>query len=89
MKLKYKFVINEVADQMVAVVIGDDLEKFNGFVKMNDIGAYIFKKLENDVTEDMIVADMVKDYPDATEAEIRETVSGFITGLKEKDLITE
>lgn len=89
MKLRYKFVINEVADQMVAVVIGDDLEKFNGFVKMNDIGAYIFKKLENDVTEDMIVADMVKDYPDATEAEIRETVSGFITGLKEKDLITE
>ena len=89
MKLKYKFVINEVADQMVAVVIGDDLEKFNGFVKMNDIGAYIFKKLENDVTEDMIVADMVKDYPDATEAEIRDTVSGVITGLKEKDLITE
>ena len=56
MKLKYNFVTNEVADKIVAVPVGDDLEKFNGFVKMNDVGAYIFNMLKNDVTEDEIVA---------------------------------
>ena len=87
MKLKYNFVTNEVADKIVAVAVGDDLSKFNGFIKMNDIGAYIFNMLKNDVTEDDIVASMQKDYPDATEAEIRETVSGFVAELKKEDVI--
>ena len=87
MKLKYKFVINQVADKMIAVAVGDDLEKFNSFIKMNDIGAYIFKTLENDVTEEDIVTAMVKDYPNDTEEEIRDTVSGFIKKLKESDLL--
>ena len=87
MKLKYEFITNEIADKIVAVAVGEDLENFNGFVKMNDIGAYIFNMLKNDVTEETIVAAMVKDYPDSTEAEIKEAVSGFIAGLKENDLL--
>lgn len=87
MKLKYNFVTNEVADKIVAVAVGDDLSKFNGFIKMNDIGAYIFNMLKKDVTEDEIVAAMQKDYPDATEAEIRETVAGFVAELKKEDVI--
>ena len=87
MKLKYEFITNEIADKIVAVAVGDDLENFNGFIKMNDIGAYIFNMLKNDVTEDDIIAAMIKDYPDNTEAEIKEAVSGFIAGLKESDLL--
>ena len=87
MKLKYNFVTNEVADKIVAVAVGDDLSKFNGFIKMNDIGAYIFNMLKNDVTEDEIVACMQKDYPDAAEAEIREVVTGFVAELKKEDVI--
>ena len=56
MKLKYNFVTNEVADKIVAVAVGGDLEKFNGFIKMNDTGAYIFNMLKSDVTEEEIVA---------------------------------
>ena len=86
MKLKYNFVMNDVAGKKVAVAVGDDLTRFNGFIKMNDIGAYIFNMLKNDVTEDDIVAAMVKDYPDATEAEIRETVHDFVSQLIEKGI---
>lgn len=86
MKLKYNFIVNQVADKMVAVPVGNDLENFNGFIKMNDIGAYIFNMLKNDVTEDDIVAAMVKDYPDATETEIRETVHDFVSQLIEKGI---
>ena len=87
MKLKYNFVTNEVADKIVAVAVGDDLQQFNGFIKMNDIGAYIFNKLKNDVTEDEIVSAMQKDYEDATEEEIRETVGEFVGKLKEADVL--
>ena len=87
MKLKYNFVTNEVADKIVAVAIGGDLEKFNGFIKMNDTGAYIFNMLKSDVTEEEIVAAMKKDYEDAAEEEIRETVSEFVGKLKEADVL--
>ena len=87
MKLKYNFVTNEVADKIVAVAVGDDLDKFNGFIKMNDVGAYIFNMLKNDVTEDDIVAAMKKVFEDATEEEIREAVKEFTDKLKESDVI--
>ena len=88
MKLKYNFVTNEVADKIVAVAVGEDLQQFNGFIKMNDIGAYIFNMLKNDVTEDEIVSAMQKDYEDATEEEIRETVGDFVGKLKEADVLS-
>ena len=87
MKLKYNFVTNEVADKIVAVAVGDDLQKFNGFIKMNDVGAYIFNMLKNDVTEDEIVAAMQKDFEDATEEEIREAVKEFTDKLRASDVI--
>ena len=87
MKLKYNFVTNQVADKIVAVAVGEDLNHFNGFVKMNDVGAFIFDLLKNDITEEAIVAACLKQYPDATEEEARETVSGFIAELKKEDIL--
>ena len=78
---------NEVADKIVAVAVGDDLSRFNGFIKMNETGAYIFNMLKNDVTVDEIVSAMQKDYEDATETEIRETVEEFIGELKKAEVL--
>ena len=87
MKLKYEFVTNEVADKIVAVAVGEDLDNFNGFLKMNDISAFMFDLLKNDVTEDDIVKAMIEKYPNEAESEIKETVSGFVAQLKENDLL--
>lgn len=81
MKLKYQFVVNEVAEQYVAVAVGSGLEEFNGFIKMNDIGAEIFDLLKNEITLDEIIAEMLKKHPDATEEEARETITEFTDRL--------
>ena len=87
MKLKYNFIVNEVADKMVAVAVGDDLDKFNGFIKMNDVGAEIFEILKNDVEFDEIVTLMMAKHPDSTKEEAEETISGFIAELKNNGII--
>ncbi len=87
MKLKYNFVTNKVADMVVAVAVGEDVQKFDGFIKMNDTGAYIFNMLKNDVTEDEITAAMEKEYEGVTSEELRKTVREFIGRLKESDVI--
>ena len=87
MKLKYEFIVNELAGQKVAVVVGDDITEFNGFVKMNDIGAEIFEILKNDVTEEEIIEIMLGKHPDATKEEVTETVVGFVNRLKDEGII--
>lgn len=87
MKLKYNFVTNKVADRIVAVAVGDDAQKFNGFIKMNDTGAFIFNMLRNDVTVDEIADAMKREYDEVSEDELRLTVSRFIDNLRESDVL--
>lgn len=87
MKLKYNFVVNQVADQMVAVPVGDDLGEFNGFIKMNDVGADIFDLLKEDTTVDAMVEALKVKYTDATEEEVRENVVSFTDRLKDSGIL--
>lgn len=87
MKLKYTFVINEVADQMVAVPVGDDLGEFNGFIKMNDVGVDIFELLKEETTVDAMVEALKVKYTDATDDEIRQNVVDFTDKLKESGVL--
>ena len=47
MKLKYEFVINNVAGETVAVSVGNNDGRFNGYIKLNETGAFIFKMLKD------------------------------------------
>ncbi len=87
MKLKYDFIVNEVAGQFVAVAVGDGVEQFGGFIKMNDIGAEIFEILKEDVTVDEVIAKMLEKHPESNLEEATEVVNGFIDGLKAEDIL--
>lgn len=87
MKLKYNFILNPVADKIVAVAVGEDLEKFGGFIKMNDIGADIFEILKNDVTLEEAVIAMRDKHPEATEKEVTDNVTEFVKQLQEAGVI--
>ena len=87
MKLKYEFLLNHVGDKIVAMPVGDDMEKFAGFIKLGIVEGYIFKMLLNDVTTEEMVIAMAHDFPEKKEEEIRETVTGFVEELRKNDLI--
>lgn len=88
MKLKYKFVVREVAGQAVALPVGEDAKNFNGMIKLNSVGEYIFKLLENDVTTEEIIKSITEKY-DVTPEDARPSVEGFLETLKQKAIITE
>ena len=87
MKIKYNFVVNEVADNFVAVAVGGELEDFNGFIKMNDIGAEIFEIFKNDTTIEEAAKIMLEKHPESNEQEALETVTDFVTKLQEEGVI--
>lgn len=87
MKLKYDFVINNVAGETVAVSVGDNDGKFNGYIKLNETGAFIFKALKKDTTRDDVINALMAEYPDATKEDAAESVDSLIEQLKRAELL--
>ena len=86
MKLKYDFVIEEVAGQKVAMVVGEHLDK-GGFMQLNDTGVYILNLLKEDVTAEYIVANIQKDFEVDDIDEVKQWVDAFIRALKEAEVL--
>ena len=86
MKLKYDFVIEEVAGQRVAMVVGDNTEK-SGFLQLNGTGSYVLNLLKNETTKEAIIANIEKDFEVENIEEVKMWVDSFINLLKEADVL--
>jgi hypothetical protein len=87
MKLKYNFIINQVADNMVAVPVGNDLAGFSGFLKINEIGAEILEILKEEATVEEVAAKMLEKHPESNMEEALETVKEFTDKLLESGIV--
>ena len=87
MKLKYDFVINNVAGETVAVSVGNNDGRFNGYIKLNETGAYIFKALKKETTREEIMNDLLSKHPDATPEAVAESVDELIEKLNKAELL--
>lgn len=88
MKLKYEFIIREIANTSVAVTVGEDVTKFNGMIKLNETGKFIFELLLKNFDFDIIVDKITEKYTVSKSGAIN-AVSVFIDKLKSKGLIEE
>ncbi len=88
MKLKYNFVINQVAGETVAVSVGDNDGRFNGYIKLNETGAFIFKMLKKDTTREDIINALLAEYPDATQEAAAESVDELVEQLRKAELLS-
>ncbi len=88
MKLKYKFITKNVAGSLVALTPGMEKERFNGMIKLNEVGAFILDKLSVETTEEDIVTKLLEEYEvDRPTAE--KSVSDFVSKLREGGLLEE
>ena len=87
MKLKYDFVINDIAGQTVAIAIGERNLFHDNYIKLNDTGAYIMEKLKDDTTVEDIVEAIKTDFEVSADQNIEQMVNNFIEKLKEADVL--
>ena len=87
MKLKYDFVINQVAGETIAVSVGNNDGQFNGYIKLNETGAAIFNALKKDTTREEIIKTLLAEYPDACEKDVSESVDELIKKLSGAQLL--
>lgn len=88
MKLKYDFVVRNVADKTVAIAVDSSENSFNGMLTLNDSGAFIFKHLKEDTDMETLIKDFLAEY-EATREQAEGTITSFIEKLREAGLIEE
>lgn len=88
MQLKYKFVVRKVNDVPVAVAVGKDNLNFNGMIKLNETGCFIFKLLERNITEEKILEKIIDNYNVSKEV-AKNSINNYLDILRKNDLIDE
>lgn len=86
MKIKGDFVIKEMAGSTVVIPVGAQVMDFNGMLKLNDTGAFLFSNLKTDTTYEALVNKLLEEY-DVTQEKAEQDVTAFVNKLKEADLI--
>ena len=86
MRLSKDFVVQEIGDEQILVPIGGS--SFYGVAKNNKTAAFIIRLLENDVTEDAIVAEMLNTY-DVTKEQAAADVHEALDKLRSIGAIVE
>lgn len=86
MKRKDGFIVRQIADQNVAVAVGEASRNFRGMIKLNDTGLMIWNLLEDDVTENGIVAALTERY-EVDDETARADVRRFLSVLTEAGVL--
>lgn len=86
MKLKKNFILREVAGTFLVVAVGDAVKNFNKAINLNSTGAFLWKQLENEVTEEELIDKLIEEYEIDRET-AKKDISGFLQRLREANLL--
>ena len=79
-------ILKEISGSTVVIPVGNRVADFNGMLKLNETGVFLFNLLKNDTTIDVLVQNLVDEY-EVTKEKANEDVITFVNKLKEADII--
>ena len=85
MKIKDGFLLRQVAGQTVVLPIGGDMD-LNLMITLNDTGAFLWEKLQEETDEAALVAALLGEY-DVDEATAKQAVADFVAKLNENGFL--
>ncbi len=86
MKLKYQCVIKEMDSKAIAVPVDTQPDGFNGMIKLNDTGRFIFAALEEDISMEEL-CQKVTDHYDITVEQAAIEVEKFLCTLEKGGIL--
>lgn len=86
MKVEKEFVLREIAGDYVIIPTGKTVLSFNGLITVNEIGAFLWKHLQNDVTVEELVKYVLDEY-EVDEETAREDILEFLDTLADGGIL--
>ncbi len=85
MRVKQDYLLREVADTYVVVPTGNAALDFSGMITLNETGAFLWKQLVTDRTEEELIQMLLEEYY-IDEATATLDLKEYISKLKAADL---
>ncbi len=82
MKIKEGYMLREVAGSFVVIPLGETAIDFNGMITLNEVGAFLWKKLEIGCTKEDLLEAVLEEYEVAREKAL-EGVEDFLEKVRE------
>lgn len=86
MKINNGFILREVADSYVVVAVGDKLREFNSIINLNETGAFLWRILEKETTEQELIEKLLEEY-DVDRETAEKDIKDFIQKIQEAGLL--
>lgn len=89
MKIKDGFFISEVGTEFVVIAMKKKAKKaFNGMLRLNQTGAFLWKQLETEKSESQLVSALMEEYS-VEESVAAADCADFLATLREVHLLDE
>lgn len=86
MKIKDGFLLRKVGGQNIVVALGEASRDFNGMIRLNDTGVFLWQQLQQDVTEEQLLAALTAEYS-VDPAQAKADIAEFLSTLKKAALL--
>ncbi len=82
MKIREGYVINRLGDGYVVVTVGEACKDFNGLIRLNNAGAFLWKSIQcGDNTKEKLIGTMLDYYEGLDEATAGADVEEFLKNV--------
>lgn len=88
MKIKDGYLLRTVAGSNIVVPVGEGTMDFSGVITLNEVGAFLWRVLENGADKAELLAKLTAEY-DVDDATASNDIDAFLKNLKEANLLDE
>ena len=88
MKVKDGFVLREVCGETIVVPTGKRSIEFNGLINVNELGAFLWEKLQEECTLEQLADYVLQEYEVSKEIALKD-ITEFVEVLDKYDLLSK
>ena len=88
MKIKEGFLLRTVAGSNIVVPIGEGSIDFSGVITLNEVGAFLWKILEQPSSKEALLEKLTAEYDVDSETASKD-IDAFLTKLREANLLDD
>lgn len=86
MKIKKDFILRSVGTENVVVAVGEQSRSFNGMIRLNETGKFLWELLQEDRDEEALIDALLESY-DINREQAETDVKRFVERLKEAKVL--
>ena len=86
MKIDKEFILREIAGDYIIIPTGRNVLEFNGLITVNEVGRFIWDKLQREITFEELVRTVLDEY-EIDEKVARQDIHEFLDKLIEGNIL--